>query len=405
MMIVLPLLIVLSATEATSNNVVWPDFNIYNASTSSNVVWPDFNIYNASSCSIKYPFSNETHFCASAGRVRARVRRSSEDVGGVSCVDIEWRRRDRDVNSIGVYVTDERGVFMNSTVLSNSTSIVGTVCFETSSSNEYYVYYQPYGWSFDGGSGSYHSHFLERDATVPLLEQVPSSAKHSSDFVEFQYYSDFDAVSPMEIIASASEIESLRESYPSDDILTWVMSVYNASEQSVRMFDQLPYILAVQNKPNASVVVSPNQYVVQVVLYASNVNVTSLSTSIDTPEILSCIQSEGVDYLGHPMSPPPIVIPTGTVSVLHFLVNRTRSISQKNVVIVKLDANNGKFEKKISIEILPDVLSSNTPSFDDVWRLSRLGWLNSLSGIDSSITRPYVVIYHKKINARMDTRF
>ena len=32
---------------------------------------------------------------------------------------------------------------------------------------------------------------------------------------------------------------------------------------------------------------------------------------------------------------------------------------------------------------------SNTPSFDDVWRLSRLGWLNSLSGIDSSITRPY----------------
>ena len=327
-MLLVLLLIVLSLKKsfATSKNVFTRSNNGFKRS--NDVVWPNFNIYNASSCSITYPFSNETHFCASVGRVRARVRRSSEDVG-VSCVDIEWRRRDRDVNGIGVYVTDDQGIFMNSTVLSNSTSILGTVCFETSSSNEYYVYYQPYGWSFDGGSGSYHSHFLESDATVPLLEQVPSSATHSSDFVEFQYYSDFDAASPMEVIASASEIESLRESHPSDDILTWVMGVYNASEQSVRMFDELPYILAVQNKPNASVVVSPNQYVVQVVLYASNVNVTSLETSIDTPEILSCLQTDGVDYLGHRMSPPPIVIPNGTVSVLHFLVIFSTSKSSR----------------------------------------------------------------------------
>lgn len=125
-----------------------------------------------------------------------------------------------------------------------------------------------------------------------------------------------------------------------------------------------------------------------------------MHVSIDKPDILTCLQTDGVDYLGHSIVLPPITASNGTVTVLHLLVNRTVSILEKTSISVNVVVNGGEFETKLSISILPDTTTttSNNMNFSDVWRLSRLSWLNSKSGVDSSITRPYTPLIVNELN-------
>lgn len=60
----------------------------------------------------------------------------------------------------------------------------------------------PFRYSFDAGSGSYHSHFLNRTSAGPELPGPIPGGAADVDFMGFESFSQFDARSAMELVAS-----------------------------------------------------------------------------------------------------------------------------------------------------------------------------------------------------------
>ena len=129
----------------------------------------------------------------------------------VACASLPWRRRD-DPTAIGVFVINEAGQFVASRV-SNGSAIVGEVCFSRDKSTQYAIYFMPFAYSFDGGSGSYHSHFLDPASTPPVLDPDAggSTPPAAAKLMGFEAYSSFDERSPMELVASSDEIREMQE--------------------------------------------------------------------------------------------------------------------------------------------------------------------------------------------------
>ena len=127
----------------------------------------------------------------------------------VVCARIPWRRRD-DPASVGVFVMNEDASEFLPSAVHNSNSTVGEVCFQTplEKTSQFAIYYLPYAWSFDAGSGSFHSHFLDAHSTTPLLPSV-SSPIVTAEFVRFESYSDFDLRSEMEFVATEQEVRDM----------------------------------------------------------------------------------------------------------------------------------------------------------------------------------------------------
>ena len=152
--------------------------------------------------------------------------------GGVACADIEWRRRDdpatRGVLVLGAAANVSASAlqtvadFPPSSVL-RPNATVGTVCFRADGhSGRYAVYWLPFAWSFDGGSGSYHSHFLAPDAAGPSLPAPLAAAAAPAAFLRHESYSDFDTRSPMELAASEAETRAAVAAAGAPEYLLWV---------------------------------------------------------------------------------------------------------------------------------------------------------------------------------------
>ena len=435
------------------------------------VPWGSFNFNNAS-CPIRYPFGNETVFCKSVGMQRALVSfqqspgsssqaRSSDTV----CVSLPWRRRD-DPARVGLVVLDEAGRMRPAALRdasgsvpvldAESANVTGRVCFSAGAKEEareaterlYSVYFMPYGWSFDGGSGSYHSHFLAPESAGPVLPPpLPSSSSSSTPpapaplpieakLVRFESYSDFDRRSPMELIASKAEVGAAIAQAPASararGYLTWVSTIRNTTDQTLRM-PALPHELAM-TPTNTSVVVeidaaaskrsgAGSVTVLQVVLFASS------STDLESIDVefgdvgglpasaFTCFHCEGRDYHGRAMKPPPLHIASGTAGQLLIGLTlpasdtaaaaaaaaTTLSGSHRGTFMVK-PANLPATTIDVEVRVTPaatasdkndddkDDASSLSPllpppgSLDtsDVWRLERMAWLNSDIGIEEA---------------------
>ena len=138
-------------------------------------------------------------------------------------------------------MTDSGGTFLPSRI-TDASRISGTVCFRSGSTagSVHSVYFLPFAWSFDAGSGSYHSHFLSPDHTPPLLPwPLPSSASSSYDapvvvnatFLAFDAFSSFDERGPMEMVASEAETTQMLARAGRADYLAFAAYVENTTQQ------------------------------------------------------------------------------------------------------------------------------------------------------------------------------
>jgi len=385
-----------------------------NASHLYNLSWGSFNIKN-SSCPIVYPFFNESSFCSSVGRQRYIVEADHES--DIACAHLKWRLRTDLPSNIGAFVTDSNGNFTPSTVLPNATTHSGDVCFLTTTNSKMYsIYFLPYAWSFSGGSGSYHAHFLDRLSTPPLLSMNNNQmmVSQKAKITAMESFSDFDVRSPMEYTATPSEMKNIMSS---GGYATWVSLISNTSTQTIRMKD-LPLELAI-SPPNTSVTISrgggEEQKVraVQIVLFAANTDIDGVSVEFIDGDVdqdgttYTCLQTSGTDYNGNPMTPPPVNIKMGDTGQLLILIDSTNcsiDTSRKQTMLKKKQVKItpiGLSSTLITISMDPcayntsknsessESSSSNPVVTSDIWQLSRLSWLNSKVGISDTITRPY----------------
>ena len=384
------------------------------------------------SCPVRYPWSNETNFCLSVGRQRAIVNlpAASPFAGSdIACTTIQWRLRSDipHVDSITVFVTTPAGNFTPS--IKSGDRIEGEVCFETVANvTSYALYYLPIAYALDLGTGSYHSHFLTvtSPAQVHLdgvhSNQLPASSTRNgrlrralrksvstipAQFVRFESRSSHDVRSAMEFSASRDEVVSVLNQYPSAPYLTWVSLIENTTDQTIRMNYDLPLQL-IETPPNTTVSMPRGDGVriVQVILYAAREHLRGVvvdfpSASPDDVVNLGCIQTTGTNYRGEDMIPPPVELDVGQVGQLMIMVDAKESIETTRSAVTRLVRilPIGLPETSITVNITSTSQSLNKADSSDVWRLSRLKWLDSKTGLDQAkITRPYTPIVFNSSN-------
>ena len=198
----------------------------------------------------------------------------------------------------------------------------------------------------------------------------------------------------MEMVASEAEMDLLLKEQANQSYLVWTATVHNTTSQTLRMHDRLPRELATSS-PNATARVTLDGrfvQVVQVTVYALH-DIDGIDVTFEGDGV-SCLQTSGVDYMGREFVPRKVSIPKGKVGQLFFLIDKNATSGQK---VVTLAPKNGLDKKVIVIDVVHDghlrrhrnEASADSPDTTDLWQLSRLAWLNSKTGIDDSITRPY----------------
>lgn len=276
----------------------------------------------------------------------------------------------------------------------------------------YVVYYLPFRFSFDPGSGSYRAHFLAVGDGGPRLplNRIPTDAPLAS--VTFDSVSEFDRRSPMEMVASPTEIATmLSQASPSNPpYLIWAWQIFNSSTDGVRLkVLPLPLVAAGPGKTSAAVQLAHREEpasgqfaMLQLAVFAASKPIESVEVTFGhvgqlRPSDFTCFQMSGTSYEGAPMQPNPVRVPLGQVGQLLVGINVPTVRCTKNSV------HRGNFTVRVSPDTPATSVSVSVhcasaprkgklaePMGTGAWALERMNWLNSVAGAnDSAITRPY----------------
>ena len=337
-------------------------------------------------------------------RVVIRVATDGEAVRAL----IPWRRRDNRPEEKNVIIidasTEKRITNIHWLELSRE---VGDVVFEPQTvPGEYFVYYLIYRsrGSRNYPKGYYQS--IERTADDSWLEKLGLSRQPISteridrlpraELVQFQSIDEFNSFYPMEVIATAKEMSSLRETHREAEYLLFPED----REHPIKMTADLPsrWIQSGARTTFEGNAAKGEFYSLQIGVYAIRSGIADVDVhmsdlrSRDGARIpvsaFTCFNTEGIDWKGNKLD-PVCAVEKGKVRPLWM------------GVMVPLDVPAGTYEGDITvapqgvktgkIHLILNVMESvavdagdNEPS-----RLTRLRWLNSQIAVDDDIVPPF----------------
>ncbi len=320
---------------------------------------------------------------------------------------IEWRRRDHDPETKDIRVFDAAtGERVMNVARVNVTRAYGDLLFQpVTVPGDYEVYYLPY----NPGTGNFDdpgTYFAPEDTADPgwledngLTPEGIASGKWRSlprsELVEIQARNEFHRFDPMEVIATEAEVARLLAQYPNRTYLLFPED----REHAIRMFDDLPYRW-VQRGPSNQFRGTPQPgeyYVFQIGVYAARRPIEDVELSFSdlrigrgqtiTSSELTCFNLEGTDWLGCPMS-KVFELGQGQVRPLWIGVQVPqdgRGTYRGTITVRPLGAEESTVNVRLRVNgpVLVDCGDS------ELWRLSRLRWLNSTLGLDDDIVPPF----------------
>jgi len=350
---------------------------------------------------------------AGRGNHRALVRISSQ--ADAVRVRIPWRRRDANPQTKAVIIYDNlTGKQITNVVPVDIQQEHGDIVFQPATApGTYEVYYLPYNpgkGNFDD-AGTYFAPSNTADLEWLKRNHLQAELIHSGDWnklpaaevTEFQARNDFNRFDPMEICATSAEVRALLEKNPGADYLLFTED----RKFPIRMMEHLP-LKWIDEGPHYSFTgnAQPGEYYVfQIGVWAArkplnNVKLTmadlvsSNGARIPAKE-LTCINLSGTDWLGRPMTK---VFDVSAGAVRAMWVGLQVPKTAKGVYSGELTfaaAGLAAHKIPVRIEVSGSMVKNNGD--DDLWRLSRLRWLNSTLGIDDEVIPPFTPL-HKKAN-------
>lgn len=317
---------------------------------------------------------------------------------------IPWRRRDSNPEAKGIIVidvtTDQR---IRNVVCVNVNREFGDLVFEpTSGFGGYAVYYMPYTHSgpnhrfvatYAPVEDTAEPDWLERNKL--RTEDLPGGQWQSlpeANVIGIQARSEFDRMDPMEVIATAEETRQLLAKHADLPYLLFPED----RRFPIRMTDDLP-LRWMRNGPSAQFrgkAARGEFYVFQIGVYAAKQAIEDIRVEFGGldglvgPEAFRCINTGGTDWLGRKFD-KRCAVAQGKVGALWCGVQ------------IPKEANPGSYEGKLTIrpkeapptevklalEVASDVLEDAGDS--ELWRQSRLRWLDSTIGLDDEVVAPY----------------
>lgn len=132
---------------------------------------------------------------------------------------------------------------------------------------------------------------------------------------------------------------------------------------------------------------SKNEIFVLQVAVLSEADDVIESISTDSRLIVSCINTDIVDKYGRKSS-NTVKLKANTIQPLFFTVQKTDECAEFENAVITMNTEKESREFTVCFE-LADIPAVNN-GYNDLWRLSRLNWLNSSLAIDETLVKPFV---------------
>ena len=330
---------------------------------------------------------------------------------------IPWRRHDENPQEKMILVENEQGerVPVQSIFIGKE---YGKIAFEAKESGFYYVYYLPYNQPrdffvpktpyFRAGyndhlkpiTGSGENPILLKDER-PVFEEVLVPEPVLIDEKDFDKYpkalvvgiearSEFDSMYPMEIPVTKDEYSSLIKG--ENHYMVFVEDRIN----QIKMRDTVPYKWYESGEVlDFEGIAQPNE------IWTFQVGVLALKDIEDLKlefedmgnipaSDFHCINMGGKDYLGRPFT-KTINVRKGEVQPLWVYVQIPQSPNPSYNGKIKVFGKNIP-EKLINLTINIQGEFLEDKGVSDLWRMSRLSWLDSSLAIDDTIIPPYTSV-------------
>ncbi len=345
------------------------------------------------------------------GNSRARVK--VVDKADAVWVHLPWRRRDAEPEKKDVIVVDaatNRRV-VNVVRVQVNREFGDLLLSPPTVPGEYFVYYMYMPYKTEGSWYFPTTKYLPPANTAeaawvskcePLVEQIRAGQTEQfpvAKVLDIQAINDFNRFDPMELIATAEEMKRLLAEHADRPYLLFPED----RRYPIRMTDELPlrWIQAGPSNAFRGEALRGEFYAWQIGLYASGQAVEALT--VDFGDLVSangqkipasgvrCFNLGGTDWLGRAFR-KTLNVPQGKVQALWF------------GVAVPEDAAAGTYEGTLTIhpgnapaqEVRVTLAVSDKVSKDagdgEIWRHSRLRWLDSTIGLDDEVFPPYTAM-------------
>jgi hypothetical protein len=337
-------------------------------------------------------------------RARVQVAEKAEAVW----VHIPWRRRDLSPQDKDVVVVDATtGKPVRNVVRVNVNREFGEIVFQPDTApGDYYVYYMPFTASpvphayvtrYSPPKSTAEPGWLARQGLTPRqLVEGKWQPLPKAKVVEIQARSEFHRFEPMEMIATAQETRELLARYPGQSYLLFPED----RRYPVRMTDDLPskWIRSGPATEFRDKARRGEFYVFQIGVYAAAraiedlvVEFSDLKPSQGSPipaAAFCCFNTGGTDWLGRPFK-KVFDVAAGKIRPLWLGVQiptDAPAVEYQGTVTVR-----PKGAQPMAVKLLLNVAAETIDDCGDneLWRLSRLRWLNSTIGLDDKPTAPY----------------
>jgi len=324
---------------------------------------------------------------------------------------VPWRRRDERPEAKETILVDAAtGQRVTNVIRVNISRAAGDLVFQPRTvPGQYFLYYLPHrtegAWYFpttvylaptNTAADSWRSNCAP---AVQLIRDGKDPSIPKAQALEIQAINDFHRFDQMEITATAEEMRHFLNAFGSRPYLLFPED----RTRPIRMNDALPQCW-VQAGPSSSFkgqACRGEFYAFQVGLYASqrpveNVQIGFTDLRADTGEIIPatacrCFNLGGTNWLGQPFR-KTVSVAKGRVQAFWFGVAVPKDTSS-GAYRGKMTFSAGNAlatELNIRLAVTNQVLADAGDS--EIWRQSRLRWLDSSIGVDDEVFAPYTAV-------------
>jgi len=338
-------------------------------------------------------------------RARIQVAAAADAVR----VHLPWRRHDRNPQDKAVWVvcaaTGER---LRNAVPAAIGREAGDLVFQAAQPGEYLAYTMPFElkgkWFpttlYDRPEVTADAAWLEKHGlTSAALAAGAWRALPEATVTAFEARTDFDRMDPMELAATADETARLLAAHPQAGCLLFPED----RRSPIRMTADLPWSWIGRGPMDrfAGEAQRNEFYVFQIGLYAARADVEDVGlafgdlrapTGAVLPAArLRCFNTAGTDWLGRPFA-KTVPIAKGSVQALWIGVDVPAEATPGTYegVITVSPTGQQALPLRLSLTVTPAVLADRGDA--ELWRMSRLRWLDSTVGTEDEVTRPYTPV-------------
>jgi hypothetical protein len=324
-------------------------------------------------------------------------------------VRIPWRRRDLDPEHKNIVILDAatQARVRNLSRMSINREYGDLVFQPVSGPGVYAVYYlinHMEGRSnyptvtYPAPEDTADDAWMDRNGlTGELSAKDIRSRLHEASVVEFQSIDELHSFDPMEVIATAAELNDLLVEFPDAEFLAFPED----RRFPIRMTRDLPrrWMSETARGTFCGEAARGEYYAFQIGVFACRADLEDVDVVFSGltcpsggsrigPELFTCFNTEGVDWKGRRFR-KTVSVPKGKVQALWCGLKVPSDIPPGDYSgLVKVDSQGAgtrtvKLRLTVSAEALEDAGDS------EPWRHSRLRWLNSRLALDEELIAPY----------------